>query len=294
MSFTTDAPGVCLARTRDRARRRGWRAAGLLAASLALSLPVGGAQAADLPPVAPAPAVVAAPPASAWQVQATLYGWATAIDGDVGVGRLPSVPVDATIPDVLKKLDGAVMGSLFARNDQWMLLADLVLARLSHDGHVGTFGGSALDAELSQAIVTGAVGYWLPLGLSNVDIAVTGGLRYMRVSGDLSLTPDVLPLALSGSQSKWWLDPTVGLTVQWHIDERWFMNAIADIGGFGVGSKLSSSGYVGLGYMWTPSLSTAVGYRYLYEDYESTNGQGGTFRYNTTMHGPTVSVAWHF
>ncbi|MCK0209892.1 hypothetical protein MWN33_17820 [Starkeya koreensis] len=288
MRFTTHAPSGRFFRIYG---RRSLLAAVLLATSLA----AGRVQAADLPSAAPSPAAEApAPSASQWRYQATLYGWATAINGDVGVGRLPSVPVNATIPDVLEKLDGAVMGSFFARNDQWMVLADLVLARLSHDSHVGTFGGTALDAELSQTVATGAVGYWLPLGLSNIDIAVTGGLRYMRISGDLSLTPDVMPLALAASQSKEWLDPTVGLTAQWKIDERWFMNAIADIGGFGVGSKLSSSGYVGLGYMWTPSISSAVGYRYLYEDYESGNAQGGAFRYNTTMHGPTLSVAWHF
>lgn len=280
MSFTTDAAPAPAARSRAR-RRVGRLAAALLAGPFL----AGAGEAGELPSV---------PAAPAWQFQATLYGWATAVDGDVGAGRLPAVPVDASIADVLEKLDGAVMGTFFASNGQWMFLADLVLARLSRDGQVGAFGGSALDAELSQTVATGAVGYWLPLGLSGVDIAVTGGLRYMRVSADLALTPDLLPLGLSASQSRWWLDPTVGLTAQWHIDERWFMNAIVDIGGFGVGSKLSSSGYLGLGYMWTPSFSTAVGYRYLYEDYESSNGRGGAFRYDATMHGPTVSVAWHF
>ncbi len=284
-------------------RRGGLRPPGFavsLAVMLAVGLSAAGpSHAADLAVVAdPTPPAPAAAPAvrspSDWRYQATLYGWLTAIDGNVGVRRLPSVAVDASISDVLRNLDGGLMGSFLARNDQWLVMTDLVLARLSHDGQVGAYGRSALDATISQTIASAAVGYWLPLGMPNVDLGVTAGLRYMRLSSDVTLTPERLPFGYSGSSSAGWLDPTVGFAANWRIDDRWFVNALADIGGFGAGSKLSSSGYLGVGYMWTPSISTAVGYRYLYENYESGNGDGGSFRYNTTMHGPTISVAWHF
>ncbi|GGF82365.1 hypothetical protein GCM10007301_48090 [Azorhizobium oxalatiphilum] len=229
-----------------------------------------------------------------WQFQATLYGWLTAIDGDVGVRRLPAVPVNASISDVLGDLDGAFMGSFMARNGQWLLLADVVVARLSEGKHVGTFGGAEADVDLTQTIVTGAVGYMLPTGRNDLDFALTAGLRYMRLSADVSLVPTFLPATISDSQAKSWIDPTLGFFAHWALDEKWFVNATMDIGGFDVGSKLSSSGYVGLGYLWTKSLSTAVGYRYLYEDYEGAGNQSGTFRFNTVMHGPTLSVAWHF
>lgn len=261
---------------------------------VAALLTTGIVAAADMP--SPAPVLKAAPieAQSDWRFQATFYGWLTAIDGDVGVRDLPTSPVNASIGDVLGDLDGALMGSFMATNGKWLFLADLVLAKLSNDKNVGLYGNSRLDAELDQTIATGTVGYWLPLGIRNVDIAVTGGLRYVDLSADLSLAPAGSSTTFSGSQSESWLDPTIGLVANWKIDEKWFVNAVADIGGFGVGSKLSSTGYLGVGYMWTPSISTAIGYRYLYEDYESSNGDGGSFRYNTTMHGPTVSLAWHF
>ena len=261
-------------------RTAGYGTGAILA--LAAFIAASAARAADLSPLQ-APQ---AQPASDWHFQATLYGWLTAIDGDVGVRNRPTTPVSASVAEVLENLDGAVMGSFLAQNDQWLFLGDLVLARLSHAGHVGFTG---TDVDLSQTIATGAIGYKLPLGAPDVDLAVTAGLRYVRLSTDLALSPAGSPLAWSGSQSEQWVDPTVGLTLQWAIDDRWFLNAVADIGGFGVGSKLSSNGYLGLGYLWTPSISTAIGYRYLYEDY-----QDGGFRYNTTMHGPTVSLGWHF
>jgi hypothetical protein len=80
-------------------------------------------------PVRPAP-----PPASStWQFQAIGYGWATAINGEVGVHNLPPVDVNADFPDVLKRLDAALMGSFLAKNGEWMVMTDLVWAKLSDD-----------------------------------------------------------------------------------------------------------------------------------------------------------------
>lgn len=276
-------------------RGRGIIISGIAAVMLA-GLPAGGAaHAADLPPPAvPQPAPAPVETASDWHFQATMYGWATSIDGNVGVRNLPALPVHVSFPEVLSNLDGALMGSFLASNGQWLVLADLVMAKLSHTDQFGLLGGTSLEAELSQTIASGAVGYWLPLGIPNLDLAVTGGIRYMRVASEISLTPFGLPLTLSRSQSQSWTDPTVGFAAHWAIDARWFVNATADIGGFGVGSKLSSNGYAGVGYMWTSSLSSAIGYRYLYEDFEGPGANGGSFRYRTTMHGPTMSLAWHF
>ncbi len=264
-----------------------------LAVAAALAIAAGGGPALAADPAAPPPAGdEAAPPASDWRFQATLYGWATAVNGDLGIRNLPTVPVDASLSDVLQNLDGAVMGSFAASNGNWLFLADLVLARLSHKETVGRFGRSRLSAELTEVVASGAVGYVLPLHVPNLEVAVTGGVRYVNLSVDARLRPTILPSRkASGTQS--WVDPTIGFAAHWAIDEKWFVNAIADIGGFGVGSELSSSGYLGVGYMWTPSISSAIGYRYLYEDYQN-RSNGNNFRYNTTMHGPTVSLAFHF
>ncbi|MBS7538877.1 hypothetical protein [Ancylobacter lacus] len=268
-------------------------AAGALALALAGLVAAGPAGAADLSnpaaiPVKADPAAAAAP-ASDWRFQLTLYGWLTGLNGDIGVRDRPTVPLDASISDVLKNLDGAVMGSFLAQNSQWLFIADLVLAQLSHDDTFGRRGELNADATLTQTIATGAVGYKLPIGVANLDLAVTAGLRYVQLSTDLDVTLSGHDFAWSRSDSEQWVDPTVGFVLQWAITDRWYLNAMADIGGFGVGSQLSSTGYVGVGYLWTTSISTAIGYRYLYEDYEN-----GGFRYNATMHGPTVNLGWRF
>lgn len=267
--------------------------AGMLAGlSMALA-PASAALAADLPSSAPK-AVESPAPAPHLDYQLSLYGWATSLSGDVGVGRLPTTSVDVPFSDVLDHLNGALMGSLFAQNEDWVILADVVFAKLSDARSLDAFGGSRLDAEVNQFIATGAIGYKLPLGRPDLDVALTAGARYMSVKGALTFDPFALPVDISASRRQWWIDPTVGIYMHWDVTEKWFVNAIADIGGFGAGSRLSSTGYVGVGYMWTENFSTSLGYRYLYEDYVGDGDGAGTFRYKTTMHGPTVALAWRF
>ena len=50
------------------------------------------------------------PPPSDLAVPAIGYGWATAINGEVGVRNLPPVDANVDFPDVLRRLDGVVHG----------------------------------------------------------------------------------------------------------------------------------------------------------------------------------------
>ena len=260
-----------------------------LAGILGLALWAQPVSAADVSPAAP-PSIPAG-----WTYQATFYGWATALNGSVGVRNLPPATVDVTFGDILQHFSGAVMGSFLARNGDWMILTDLVWAQLSGDARLKVANEPSVKAKQRLLIASALAGYRLPLGNPDLDLSVTAGVRYQRLTLDATLTPGTLPFVdLKNEQTKAWLDPVVGLVVQYRINERWFLNALADIGGFGVGSQLTSQGVVSLGYNWTETISTAVGYRALYTDYKSSGDRTGTFRYDTTMHGPFVSLGIHF
>src|SRR4051812_14539737 len=96
---------------------------------LAMSCATTGATAADL---APAPATYAPTPLSnLWRFKAIAYGWATGLDGSVGVGRLPNANVDLTFADIFNHLNGAFMAAFIARNDTFIFGADLIWNRIS-------------------------------------------------------------------------------------------------------------------------------------------------------------------
>lgn len=255
------------------------------------------ARAADL---TAAPAVAATafapPPESKWQFQAVLYGWATGINGNLGIRDLPTFPVDASFADILSHFDGAVMGSFLAKKDNWTLFADLFWSQLSASKSIDDGRGTQFDLSQRLLIVSGAAGYRLPIGGPGFDLSATAGFRYQRLTADTTLSSFGGIVSLAETNVKDWLDPVFGLALQYRINEKWFLNALADVGGFGLpsSSKLTSQGLVSVGYNWTEAWSTAIGYRALYTDYESVTGPRSNFRYETTLHGPFMSIAYHF
>ncbi len=239
-------------------------------------------------------------PPSIWQFQATAYGWATALNGETGVRNLPPVSVDLTFGDLLKKLNGAVMGSFLAKNGDWMILTDLVWASLSDDAVVKLPGirhpvlaaiapGTKIDFKMRQLIASAIVGYRLPLGGSDLDVYATAGVRYQRMTAEIDALPGLIPVTLNRRGVESWADPIIGVTATWRINDRWFANVIADVGGFGVGSRFTAQGFASVGYRWTESISTALGYRAIYTDYRNDG-----FSYRATQHGVFSSIAYHF
>jgi len=260
--------------------------AGVTVAGLALSGPfVGAASAAD---IAQEPAPVVASSTNDWRFQATIYGWLTGMNGDVGVRGLGPARVNLTASDVLSDLDGALMASLAAENDQFLFISDFIFARVSDDGTIRN-GALGFDYTQNQAIVQGLAGYKLPLGIPNLTLSPTVGFRYMYLDADLGITPAGSPITLSDGGNKQWIDPTVGLYGHYDITDKWFINALGDIGGFGVGSDLTWQAFGAVGYNWTKTLSTSIGYRAIYEDYED-----GGFVYNMTQQGVFAGLGIHF
>jgi hypothetical protein len=87
------------------------------------------------------------------------------------------------------------------------------------------------------------------------------GARYIYSGTKLTITG---PLGIGTTQSAYknWVDPVAGIAGQYKFDDRWFMNTLADIGGWSdsaTGQVLAS-----VGYNWTPSIATTLGYRLLY------------------------------
>ena len=152
-------------------------------------------------------------------------------------------------------------------------------------------------------IATAFAGYRLPIGTPNLNLYGTLGARYQDLSATVSLShtfpgrlifqqPTGFTVTSNGGVG--WVDPVVGLAMNYRIDDRWFLEGYGDIGGLGGGSNFTSEGILEVGYNWTKTVSTELGFRALYSDYQQSNNNGGSFRYNTTMYGPVVALSFHF
>ena len=178
------------------------------------------------------------------------------------------------------------MVSFLASNDQFTVLTDLVYARIGDD-IPGPLGGE-IKFEQKQIIASAIGGIRLPIGPPNLNISATAGVRYQRLDAELRIDP-VFFSGVRRTGTVDWADPTVGLFMRYDINDKWFVNALADVGGFGVSSDLTAQGFFSVGYRWTPTISTALGYRAIYTDYDRDG-----FKYDTTMHGVFSSLGISF
>jgi hypothetical protein len=268
------------------------------------------ANAADLAtPPSPAPAPTITP--GGWQFTATIAGWLPWVEGSVGVGRLPSARANISFGTLLAHLQGIVPLAFTARNDTFILGLDFFWAKVggnvdfSSNG-VGPFANvrSSTSASLTQGMTfaTAFAGYRIPIGTPDLRLYGTVGARYMNMSTDINLTRQFANIALlqpvgfsiNNSQSLSWVDPVVGLAGHYRINDKWFVDGYGDIGGFNVSSKITSLGEIAVGYNWTQSIATSVGFKYLYDDYKHNNSNNGSFRYNATVYGPTVNLSYTF
>ena len=250
---------------------------------------------------------VAAPAAaqqSGWQYEFTPYLWGAAMKGDVRIGNLPNVNVDMKFTDILDVLDFGLAGAFEARKDRWGFLFDSMYLKLSDAGTASqtgpapvgaTFTASA-DVQVKWTFLSAAVAYRVLEARSPVDII--GGLRYSKTQVNADIGASLFgggPAGFGGARTVArsgnvdWVDPYIGVRIQHPISDRWTLVGYADVGGFGVGSDLSTQLSAGASYQYSKTVSFKFGYRYRSGDYDKDG-----LKVDMTLQGLYAGLGIHF
>jgi opacity protein-like surface antigen len=220
---------------------------------------------------------------SGWRVSASMYGWFTRLDGDM-VFRGTTVPVDVPFDKIFDKLKFTFMGLVEVGKGRWSFMSDLFYARLepSASGPAGTF-----DSQIEQFIGNFAVFYRV-VDNPGTHVDVYGGARVNWMETDVSgaLTKGG---TFSNSADQTWVDPIIGVRFHHDLTDKFFIRALADIGGFGIASDITWQGMASLGYRVSDNASVGLGYRAIGTDYTS----GGT-TYDVTSHGLLLGYEYKF
>ena len=228
-------------------------------------------------------------PTDSWEFRLTPYGWLTAIDGTSGPEGFPS-EIDAGFSDVLDVLEMAAALQFEARRGRWGFMADAFYAEL---GLSGTLPGplqTNVDVDFEQFLGEFVVFYRVSeTPESFVDLYA--GIRHMSLTLDLEATTTgtLLPIGGTRSGDADWTDPIIGVRSQWEINDRWYLAAKGDIGGFGVDSDFTWNIQGSVGYRFNDSVSLEVGYRYFDTDYS-----GGGFTYDVAQSGALIGLNFEF
>lgn len=215
-----------------------------------------------------APDIIApSPPApSGWEFRLEPYGWLTGTEGTVGVAYRTS-EVDTSFSDIFDHIEMAAALQLEARNGRWGIIADGFYAKLGASGSPPgpLYATASLDFKQFIGELYGA--YRISEGPGGF-LDVYAGARYNDLSIELTGIGALAP-GFVREQSQSWTDPLIGLRGQWNLNDKVYLAAKGDIGGFGVGSDIAWSLQGTLGYNFTPCVSAEIGYRYLKTEYDN-------------------------
>lgn len=220
-----------------------------------------------------------------WEFQLSPYGWASGVEGTVGVGRL-SAPVDIGFDDVLEDMDAGVMLALDGRRDRFGFILEGFWLKVS--GSAGTPGSafSEVDVKVNEVLINGAVYYRAVEEPFTLDLMA--GARYIYLDADIDFDPGLVA-GRSADGSKDWIDPVLGFRSRFPITDRLSAVVMADIGGFGVSSDLTWQLYGGFNYQLSDSTELKLGWRHMEIDYD-----GGNFDYDVEMDGLTIGFGYSF
>ena len=124
-------------------------------------------------------------------------------------------------------------------------------------------------------------------GLKNVPPSVLQKAKELGVQKLSDRIEEKLPRNVE--QSRWWIDPIVGLRGQVNFTRWLFAAAQADAGGFGAGSQITWNTQATLGVNFSRHIAFEAGYRYMYIDYNKDN-----FLYNVNMPGVFAGLIFKF
>ena len=120
---------------------------------------------------------------------------------------------------------------------------------------------------------------------------IFGGIRYWKIDTTLEFEGGLG--ILSGQkvrEAESWYDPLFGIKGSTPLsDSRFYLAGWFAVGGFDVGSDDFYDTSINIGYQWSDSIGTSLGYRVLDVKYDQND-----FYYDVKQKGWALGLTWNF
>jgi hypothetical protein len=259
-----------------------------LAVALAFATSAGAADIASSPET---PQLVVPPVDNGWVFQATMYGWATTLTGNMRTTpALKEVHVFLPFTKILDHLDGVFMGAVEAKYGRLVFYNDLVYSKI---GAAGSFDRQqfSLGLSLSSTFATdiATAGYRL-IDDPRFNLDALVGVRGFYTDNTISVLANLLRTrAIDYGLVKSWAIPVAGLHARYNFTDKLFATAVGFVGGTSASNNFSWDLFGGVGYTFNDYVSAFAGWRALKVGYRS-----GNFINNTLMQGPITGLNIRF
>lgn len=228
--------------------------------------------------------------ASGWVFSANGYVWATGVSGNVRtLPPLPIVHVEARFDQLVRNLDGALMGAVEARHGRLILAGDAMYVRLSPTEDLPGPGPTEVahlrSTSLTSLVAVGYRAYDTP----NLTLDGFVGVRGVYLDNTLSVAIPAAAQTLSLERAETWAAAAVGARAQVKLTDHIQVVAIGFGGGFQGSSNSFEDGSVTLHYNFARRFSIFGGYRAV-----KTQFIHGPFLYDVVENGPLVGASATF
>jgi len=226
-----------------------------------------------------------------WHFLLAPYVWFAGVEGDITT--LPGAPashIDVSATDALKDTEASFMLMFEAKKGRHGMLFDVFYSDVLNESETNTEYELRLNASMQNTMVT--AGYIYELHKSqHTEINAFAGLRYWEVDTQLHFRyGSGTPQRMSFHNSESWLDPMAGAEAKIRLgDSPVYLSGFLGAGGASGGSDSFYDVSAHVGYKFTDSIVTSVGYRIFDVDY-----QDDGFVYDVKQAGWSLGLVWVF
>ena len=230
--------------------------------------------------------------ANDWTTELELYGMASNIKGEAGIGRVTDAEVDVDFDTILENLEIAAMLHLESfHTSGFGIVLDYGFMDLRAD--ISGVRGGIVDARVRQGVFEALLARRMSHRGGQVDFFA--GLRWWDNDIEVAVDPAIRPGPIEADVKEDWVDVVLGARWDVPLSESWKFQARADVGGLGVSADFTSSISMGVRYKLSKFLDLDLQYKGTWVDYKTgSRGQPGYYKYDTLTHGPIVGLVMKF
>jgi len=226
-----------------------------------------------------------------WNYKLTPYIWLAGLKGTVStIPGAPSVPIDVSPSDAVNDTEASLMLLFEAKKQRHGVLIDLLYSDVRSTEDLIPAINLTMQSISKSTIFSIAYLHELHKKEQTV-VDFFAGARYWKVDTELQFGGGLGILAGQQIRSaESWVDPFIGIKVRTLLGgSRFYVAGGVAAGGFGVGSDSFYDVTANVGYQWSKTIGTTLGYRLFDVEYEE-----GSFLYDVKQEGWLLGLTWAF
>lgn len=225
-----------------------------------------------------------------WLFKLSPYIWFAGFEGDVAtIKGLPPVRVDISPSDAIDDSEASFMLISEARRGKQGIYLDIYYSDSDSEEDIVEPEGLMLQSVTKTTMAT--VGYTHEvLNSQNLVLEAMAGARWWHIDSALKLRTPLPELNIGADNTESWVDPFIGIKGRSSFTgTNFYVSGGIGYGGFGINADSFYEVSANLGYQWTESIATVVGYRLYDLDYDESG-----FKYDVKQEGWQVGLTWQF